>query len=67
MLAQPLWTMEVDMELMEINYMSYLEHNNLQEQAGSRFPMDIGQDMTEQERKNILFYLVSFNIRQLNI
>ena len=24
--------------------------------------MDIGQDMTEQERKNILFYLVSFNL-----
>jgi len=66
MLAQPLWTMEVDMELMEINYMSYLEHNNLQEQAGSRFPMDIGQDMTEQERKNILFYLVKKYMKDMD-
>jgi pimeloyl-ACP methyl ester carboxylesterase len=56
MLSQPLWTLDVDMELMEGNYMSYLEHTH--QDGAARFPLDLGQDMNDQERNNMLFFLV---------
>ena len=59
MLSQPLWTLNVDMELMEVNYMSYLEHTNQTQDGAITFPLDLGNNLTDEEKKNMLFYLVS--------
>lgn len=66
MLSQPLWTLNVDMELMEVNYMSYLEHTNQTQDGSISFPLDLGIDLTDEEKKNMLFYLVKKYMKDMD-
>ena len=46
--------MDIDLELQGMLYNSYLEHHSV-----DKFPVEIGLDMTDDERTLMLLYLVS--------
>ena len=52
-LSQPLRTIAIDLELQQMLYHSYLDHHDVTE-----FPVNLGEEMTNDERTLMLLFLV---------
>eukprot|EP00088_Acartia_fossae_P024402 TRINITY_DN2535_c0_g1_i13.p1 TRINITY_DN2535_c0_g1~~TRINITY_DN2535_c0_g1_i13.p1 ORF type:complete len:546 (-),score=106.85 TRINITY_DN2535_c0_g1_i13:386-2023(-) len=61
LLSQPLRVMDIDLELQAMLYNSYLEHHSV-----DKFPVEIGVDMTDDERTLMLLYLTKQYMKDMD-